>query len=50
MGKSISKVMMAAIALLMLAAASIPAEAQYGSRTRGRGYSKAQVEQIIRRL
>lgn len=50
MCKSISKVMMAAIALLMLAVASIPAEAQFGSRARGRGYSKAQVEQIIRRL
>jgi hypothetical protein len=41
---------MAAVALLMVALASIPAEAQYGRRGRGRGYSKAQVEQIIRRL
>lgn len=50
MGKSISKVMMAAMALLMLAVASIPAEAQFGRRARGRGYTKTQVEQIIRRL
>jgi hypothetical protein len=48
MGKHISKVIMAAIALFMVALVSIPAEAQY--RGRGRGYSKAQVEQIIRRL
>lgn len=50
MGKSISKVMMAAIALLMVAMTAIPAEAQFGRRARGRGYQKAQVEQIIRRL
>lgn len=50
MGKSISKVMTVAIAFLMLALASIPAEAQYNRRARGRGYTKAQVEQIIRRL
>ncbi|HEX8130511.1 MAG TPA: hypothetical protein VF527_15525 [Pyrinomonadaceae bacterium] len=50
MGRNISKVIMAAIALLMVAAASIPAEAQYSRRSRGRGYTKTQVEQIIRRL
>lgn len=50
MGKNISKVIMASIALFMLAAMSIPAEAQYNRRYRGRGYPKAQVEQIIRRL
>jgi hypothetical protein len=41
---------MTAIALLMVAVASIPAEAQYSRRGRGRGYTKGQVEQIIRRL
>lgn len=50
MGKNISKVIMAAIALFMVAVAAIPAQAQYGRRSRGRGYTKAQVEQIIRRL
>jgi hypothetical protein len=50
MGKNFSKVIMAAIALLMVAVASIPAAAQYDWRARGRGYTKAQVEQIIRRL
>ncbi|HEV2801722.1 MAG TPA: hypothetical protein VGW12_14705 [Pyrinomonadaceae bacterium] len=48
MGKNLSKVIMTAITFLMVAVASTPAEAQYGRR--GRGYSKAQVEQIIRRL
>jgi sugar-specific transcriptional regulator TrmB len=50
MGKNISKVIMAAVAFLMVASASIPAAAQYGRRARSTGYSKAQVEQIIRRL
>ena len=50
MGRNISKVMMASIALFMLAVMSIPAEAQYSRRARGRGYTKVQVEQIIRRL
>src|SRR4028118_1754699 len=50
MCKNISKVIMAAIALLMVALMSIPAEAQYSRRSRGRGYTKTQVEQIIRRL
>lgn len=50
MSKNISRVIMASIALFMVALMSIPAAAQYGSRSRGRGYSKAQVEQIIRRL
>jgi hypothetical protein len=50
MGRNISKVIMAAIALFMVAMMSIPAEAQYSRRARGRGYTKAQVEQIIRRL
>jgi hypothetical protein len=50
MGKNVSKFMMAAIALFMVAVAAIPAEAQYDRRGRGRGYSKGQVEQIIRRL
>lgn len=50
MGRNISKVFMAAIALFIVAAASIPAEAQYNRRSRSRGYTKAHVEQIIRRL
>lgn len=50
MRKNFSKVIMAAVALLMVAVASIPAEAQYSRRGRGRGYTEAQVEQIIRRL
>ena len=50
MGRSISKVIMAAVALFMVALVSTPAEAQYNRRGRGRGYTKAQVEQIIRRL
>ena len=50
MCKNFSKVIMTAIALLMVAVASIPAEAQYHRRERGRGYTKSQVEQIIRRL
>jgi hypothetical protein len=50
MGKNISKVLMASIALFMVAVASVPAEAQYSRRSRGRGYTKVQVEQIIRRL
>lgn len=50
MGKHISKVMMTAIALFMVVLVSTPAEAQYNRRGRGRGYTKAQVEQIIRRL
>lgn len=50
MGKNISKVIMTSIALFMLAVMSIPAEAQYSRRSRGRGYTRAHVEQIIRRL
>ncbi|HEX8145233.1 MAG TPA: hypothetical protein VF553_21885 [Pyrinomonadaceae bacterium] len=50
MGKNISKVIMAAIALFMVAIVSTPAQAQYGRGYRNRGYTKAQVEQIIRRL
>lgn len=50
MGKHISRVIMAALALFMVAIVSTPAEAQYGRRYRDRGYTKAQVEQIIRRL
>ncbi|HEY0099405.1 MAG TPA: hypothetical protein VGB76_10695 [Pyrinomonadaceae bacterium] len=51
MRKNISvKFIMAAIALFMVAAVSIPAEAQWGRQARGRGYSKGQVERIIRRL
>ena len=50
MGQKISKVIMASIAFFLVAVASVPAEAQYGRRYRGRGYTKAQVEQIIRRL
>jgi histidinol dehydrogenase len=50
MGRNISKVIMASIALFMLAVMSTPAEAQYSRRARSRGYTKAQVEQIIRRL
>lgn len=49
MGKNVSRVMMGALALLMLVVVSAPAEAQF-RRNRGRGYTKAQVEQIIRRL
>jgi hypothetical protein len=50
MGKNISRVIMAAIALFMVAIVSTPAEAQWRRGSRNRGYSKAQVEQIIRRL
>lgn len=50
MAKHISKVMLASLALLMVAVMSIPAAAQYDRRIRNRGYTKAQVEQIIRRL
>jgi hypothetical protein len=50
MGKNISRVIMATIALCMVALASIPAEAQYSRRSRNRRHTKAQVEQIIRRL
>jgi hypothetical protein len=50
MGKNISRVIMAAIALCMVAIVSTPVEAQRGRRYRNRGYTKAQVEQIIRRL
>ena len=50
MGKNISKVILASIVLFMVAVVSFPAEAQYGRRFRNRGYTKAQVEQIIRRL
>lgn len=50
MGRNSSKLIMASIALFMVALAAVPAEAQYGRRSRGRGYTKAQVEQIIRRL
>jgi hypothetical protein len=50
MGKNISKVIMASIALFMVALMSSPAAAQYGGRARNRGYTKTQVEQIIRRL
>jgi hypothetical protein len=50
MGKNISRVIMAAIALCMVAIVSTPVEAQLGRRYRNRGYTKVQVEQIIRRL
>jgi histidinol dehydrogenase len=42
--------MIAAIALCMLAALSIPAQAQYRRGNRNRGYAKAEVERIIRRV
>ncbi len=50
MRRNVSKVFMAAIAFFIVAGAAIPAEAQYNRRYRGRGYTKAHVEQIIRRL
>jgi hypothetical protein len=50
MCRNISKVIMASIALFMLVVMSVPAEAQYSRRGRDRGYTKAQVERIIRRL
>jgi hypothetical protein len=50
MGKNISKIIMASIALLMVTMMSVPAKAQYRGRERNRGYTKGQVEQIIRRL
>jgi sugar-specific transcriptional regulator TrmB len=49
MGKHVSRVIMGALALLMVMMVSAPAEAQF-RRNRGRGYTKSQVEQIIRRL
>lgn len=48
MDKNVSRVIMAAVALFMVAGASINAEAQRGHRRRG--YTKSQVEQIIRRV
>lgn len=50
MCKNISKVIMASIALFMVASMSTPAAAQWDRRERGRGYTKIQVERIIRRL
>jgi hypothetical protein len=50
MKKNISKVIMTAIALFMVTIVSTPAEAQWRRGSRNRGYTKAQVEQIIRRL
>jgi histidinol dehydrogenase len=50
MGKHVSRVIMAAIALLMVAVVSTPAEAQFRRGQRNRGYTKAHVEQIIRRV
>jgi hypothetical protein len=50
MGRNISKVFLASIAILIVVVTSVPAEAQYNRRYRGRGYTKVQVEQVIRRL
>ena len=50
MNKNISRVIMAAIAFFMVVMVSTPAEAQFRRGYRNRGYTKAQVEQIIRRL
>lgn len=50
MGRNISRVFLASMAILIVVVASVSAEAQYNRRSRGRGISKAQVEQIIRRL
>lgn len=50
MGKNVSRIIMAALALFMVAIVSSPAEAQFRRGGRNRGYTKAQVEQIIRRL
>ncbi len=49
MGRNVSRIIMAALALFMVVMVSSPAEAQY-RRGRGRGYTKAYVEQVIRRL
>ena len=50
MGKNVSRVIMAAVALFMVAGASISAEAQRTRGIRVRGYTKAHVEQLIRRV
>jgi long-subunit acyl-CoA synthetase (AMP-forming) len=49
-GKNFSRIIMASFALFMALMVSVPAQAQYGRRDRNRGYTKTQVEQIIRRL
>lgn len=50
MGKKVSRAIMAALALFMVAGATVSAEAQRARGIRGRGYTKGQVEQIIRRV
>lgn len=50
MGKNFQRLMMAALALFMVAGVSVSAEAQRARGIRGRGYTKAQVEQLIKRL
>jgi len=50
MGKNIFRVIMAGVAICLLAALSIPAQAQGGRGYRNRGYSKADVDRIIRRV
>ncbi|HKR01141.1 MAG TPA: hypothetical protein VJT09_10735 [Pyrinomonadaceae bacterium] len=50
MGKNVSRVIMIAVAFFMVTILSAPAQAQYGRRDRNRGYTKAYVEQVIRRL
>lgn len=50
MGRNISKVILAGFALFMLAALSMPAQAQYRRGYRYRVYTKSDVDRIIRRV
>lgn len=50
MGKVIFRAIMATFAVCMLAALSIPAQAQGGRGYRNRGYTKADIDRIIRRV
>ena len=50
MGKYSFRVIIAGVALCMFAAFSLPAQAQGVRRARARGYAKADVDRIIRRV
>lgn len=50
MGRNISKAVLAGLVLCMLAALSVPTQAQYSRGYRSRLYTKADVDRIIRRV
>ena len=50
MGRNIYSAFLAGFAVCMLAALSVPAQAQYGRGYRNRLYTKAEVDRIIRRV